>query len=71
MKGRLSGNYNLKRFVETKGVIRSRKSKNILYNGKKKKGQTVVYITLHKKLEIEENEPYYNIPHLQNYAVRR
>jgi hypothetical protein len=63
MKGMLNGNHNLKwyllieRYVETKGVIRSRKSKNRLYNGEKKKGQTVVYIILRKQIKLRKMNP--------------
>jgi hypothetical protein len=40
----------------TKGVISSRKSKDIQYNGQKEKRgkvQTMMYKTLHRKLKIE------------------
>ena len=42
-----------------KGVIRSRKSKDRLYNDqeKKTKGQTMIWKTLHRKLKIEQHEP--------------
>ena len=55
IKGRQNRNYNLKcylyieRFVETNEVFRSRRSKNRLYNGNKKKVQTLVYMKLQKK----------------------
>ena len=41
-----------------KGVIRTRKSKDIEYNDKKKwtKEQTTIYRTSHRKLKIEQHE---------------
>jgi len=46
----------IEKFEGTKGVIRSRKSKNRQNYGQKReiiKGQTRMYKTLHKKLKIE------------------
>ena len=46
---------------DTKGVIRSRKSKkNRQHNDQKKttKEQTKIYKTLHRKTKIEQQEPY-------------
>jgi hypothetical protein len=43
------------KFEDTKGVIRSCKSKDRQYNGakrKKTKGQTTIYKTLHRKLRV-------------------
>ena len=37
---------------DTKGVIRSYKSKDRQYNGQKKKEQTMIYKTLHRKLKM-------------------
>jgi len=48
------------RFEDTKGVIRSRKSKKDgQYNDQKKrtKGQTIIYKTLSRILKIEQHEP--------------
>jgi hypothetical protein len=42
---------------DTKGVIRSRKSKkDRQYN--RQKGETIIYIILHRELLIEPQEPY-------------
>jgi hypothetical protein len=42
---------------DIKGIIRSRKSnKDRQYNGKKTKGKTIIYKTLHRKLNIEQQE---------------
>jgi len=39
---------------DTKGVIRSSKLKaHIQHNGQKKKGQTTIYKTIHRKLKME------------------
>ena len=46
------------RFEDTKGVIRICKSKDRQHNGQKKKGQTTIYKTLHKKLKIEQHESH-------------
>jgi len=46
------------KFEDTKGVFRSRNSKDRQHNGKKKKGQTTIYKTLHSKLKIEQHEPH-------------
>ena len=44
-------------FEDTKGVIRSRKSKkDRQYN--RQKGETIIYIILHRELLIEPQEPY-------------
>jgi hypothetical protein len=45
-------------FEDTKGVIRSRKSKDIQCNNNKNitKGQTITYKTLHRKLKIDHYE---------------
>jgi len=41
-------------FEDTKGIIRIRKSKkNRQHNGKRTKGQTTIYKTLHRKPKIE------------------
>ena len=50
------------KFEDTKCVIKNRKSKkNRQYNDKnKKKGQTMMYKTLHRKLKIEKHEPMEN-----------
>ena len=48
------------RFQDTKGVIRSHQSKkDIRYNGQKKrtkKGHTMIYKTLYRKLRIEQHK---------------
>jgi hypothetical protein len=41
------------KFEDTKEVIRSCKSKDRQYSDQKKKGQTMIYKTLHRKLKIE------------------
>jgi hypothetical protein len=41
---------------DTKGVIRSRKSKNRQHNGQKKKTKSLNK-TLHRKLKIKQHEP--------------
>jgi hypothetical protein len=48
------------RFEDTKGVIRSRKSKDRQHNGQKKKN-SMIYKTLHRKLKIQQHEPLLNI----------
>jgi hypothetical protein len=50
----------LEKFEDTKGVIRSRKSKkDRQYNGQKgDKGQRTIYKTLHIKVEIEKHKPH-------------
>jgi hypothetical protein len=40
-----------KELEDTKGVIRIRKPKDIQHNGQKKKGQTTIYKTLHRKIK--------------------
>ena len=46
-------------FEDIKGVIKSSKSKmDRKHNGKKTKGQTMIYKVAHRKLKIEQNEPY-------------
>ena len=46
-------------FEDTKAIKRSCKSKNDRqYNGQKKKGQTTIYKTLHRKLMITQHEPH-------------
>jgi hypothetical protein len=53
--------YLFKLRTVTKGVNRSLKSKKKRkYNDQRKmrKGQTMIYKTLHRKLEIEQHEPY-------------
>ena len=51
-------------FEDTKKEIRSRKSKkDRQYNEQTKeraKGQTTIYKTVHRKLNIEQCEPHYN-----------
>ena len=42
----------------TKGVIGTRKSKDRQYNGQKKKGQTKICNTLHRKQKIEQHESH-------------
>ena len=50
------------KFEDTKGLIRSDKSKkDSQHNGQKKqrtKGQTTICTTLHRKVMIEQNEPH-------------
>ena len=46
------------RFEDTKVVIRICKSKDRQHKGQKKKGQTTIYKTLHKKLKIEQHESH-------------
>jgi hypothetical protein len=51
------------KFEEFKWVIKSRKSKNIRYNDPKKEknnmiNKTMIYRTMHRKLEIEEVEQH-------------
>ena len=41
------------RFKDTKRVIEKPLKKEIQHNGKRTTGQTAIYITLHKKLKIE------------------
>jgi len=54
-------------FADTKGVIRSRKSKkNRQYNGQTKNRQTTIYKTLHRKLKTEQHQP-----HLNEYEKKR
>ena len=50
----------MEKFEDTKGVIRSRKSKkDRQYNGQKgDKGQRTIYKTLHIKVEIEKHKPH-------------
>jgi len=49
----------MRKVEDTKGVIRSRKSKkDWQYNDQKKKRQTIIYKTLHRKLKIEQHEPH-------------
>ena len=51
------------------GIIRSRKSKDILYNSKKKKrrgGQIVVFNTLHRKLKIEQHQTLFFVYIIKN-----
>ena len=48
---------NLEKFEETKGVIRScRSKKDRQHNGQQTKGSTMIYKTLHIKLKIERHE---------------
>jgi len=50
--------YVQEKFEDTKGVTRSRKSKNDRQcNGQKKKWQATIYTTLHRKVKIEQLEP--------------
>ena len=46
------------RFEDTKVVIRICKSKDRQHKGQKKKGQTTIYKTLHKKLKIEQHQSH-------------
>ena len=46
---------NNEKFEDANGVIRSRKSNE---NDQIKKGQTMIYKTLHRKLKIEHHEPH-------------
>jgi hypothetical protein len=48
----------LRKFEDIKGVIRSRKSKDRLYNGqeKKYKWQTMLCKTLYRKIKIEQHK---------------
>jgi hypothetical protein len=48
----------LKQFEDTKGVIRSGKSKDRQYNGQYEKtiGQTMIYTALRRKLKIEQHK---------------
>lgn len=53
------------KFEEFKWVIKSRKSKNIRYNDPKKErnnmtNKTMIYRTMHRKLEIEQHESHKN-----------
>lgn len=53
------------KFVEFKWVIKSRKSKNIRYNDPKKErnnmtNKTMIYRTMHRKLEIAQHESHKN-----------
>ena len=50
--------YTKEKFVDTIGVIRSRKSKNKKIQWPKEKGQTMIYKTLHRKLKIKQHEPH-------------
>ena len=43
--------------IVTKRVIKSRKANDKQYIGKKK-GQTIIYNTLHRKPRIEQHEPH-------------
>jgi hypothetical protein len=45
------------KFEDTKAIVRSHKLKNRQYNSKKRKRQTMVSKTLHRKLKIEQHEP--------------
>jgi hypothetical protein len=47
-------------FEDTNEIIKSHKSKDRQYNGQKKKGQTMIYKTLHIKLKIAQHEPIKN-----------
>ena len=44
-------------FEDTTEVTRSRASKDSQYKRKRRKGQTVIYKTLHRKLKIEQHGP--------------
>ena len=55
----LIGVLDVKKFEDTKDVIRSRISKNRQIQWQKEKGQTMIYKTLHRKLRIEQHEPQY------------
>ena len=50
------------KFEDTKWLIRSRKSKRSLsnrqHNDQKKKIQTTIYKTLHRKIKIEQHKPH-------------
>ena len=49
--------YIKEKFEDTEGVIRSRTSMNdSQYNGQKKKEQTMIFKTPHRKLKIEQQE---------------
>ena len=49
----------LRKFEDTKEVIRSRKSKKDRQDKRKRiKGQTTIYKALHRKLKIEQHEPH-------------
>jgi hypothetical protein len=51
----------LKKFEDTKGVIRRRnrrRTDNIRAKRKSSKGQTTIYKTLHGKLKIDKHEPH-------------
>jgi hypothetical protein len=50
-------NLCLEKFEDTKGVIRSRISKDRQYKGQKKKVQKTVNITLQIKLKNEQHQP--------------
>ena len=45
-------------FVDTKGVIKHHIWKDRQHNGQQKKGQTAIYKTLHRKLNIDQHEPH-------------
>jgi len=47
----------LEKVEDTKGMIRSRKSKDKTIKWPKEKEDTMVYKTLHRKLKIEQHEP--------------
>ena len=47
--------YLYKEFEDTKGVIRT---DNTMAKGKRTKGQSTIYKTLHIKLKIEQQEPH-------------
>jgi len=55
-KLKTSSNMNKKKFEDTKRVIRSHKSNNRQYIGQKKKENTMVYKTLHRKPKIKQHE---------------
>jgi hypothetical protein len=44
-------------FEDIEEVIRIRKWKDWLRNGQRKKGQTAIYKTLHRKLKIKQHGP--------------
>ena len=56
----------MKKSEDTKGAIgirKSKKNRQHMYNGQKKKdkrtkGQTTIYKTLHRKLKIEQHDPH-------------
>ena len=47
------------KFEDTKGITKNRKSKDLILQWTKKKGHTIIYKILHRKLKIEQYEPHW------------